>query len=194
MICSALTLTRRKNFGQIGEGGACTPPTPPLAGGFLDLFLFESALRDENLPQVPKHLLLYLIFRSNETDTCYGSQEKIAKQLVYHRQRINEATTWLRRAKYIKTRTKGRILTYDLSATRTRYSSTCPPSGQQMSAPRTSTCPPSGHRTRSELAIRTVAPAARYYDPGKYDPNHKSPTYDAEIADILRRHPDLARG
>jgi hypothetical protein len=134
--------------------GSHDSPDSTLRGGCLDYSLFESALRDENLPQIPKHLLLYLIFRANETDTCFGSQNRIAKQLAYHRQRINEATTWLREAGYIDTRSKGRILTYDLSATRTRYSPTCPPGGHHLSAPRTSTCPPSGHRTRIEQAFK----------------------------------------
>lgn len=142
--------------------GSHHSPDSTLGGGLLDIYLFESALRDENLPQIPKHLLLYLIFRANVTDTCFGSQNKIAKQLVYHRQRINEATTWLREAGYIDTRSRGRILTYDLSATRTRYASTCPPSGQHLSAQRTSTCPPSGHRTRSELAKERKRSGAIY--------------------------------
>jgi hypothetical protein len=116
----------------------------------LNLTLYEKALRDDVLPRIPKHVLLYLIFRCDETNTCYASQAKIAKQLRYSRPHVSQAISFLRKTGVISTQTRGKILTYDLSP----YV-TCHPGEQEMLPRRTGTCNPREHRTSIELANLT---------------------------------------
>lgn len=130
-----------------GRGGLHRPDPSPLAGGALDIHLYEIALRDESLPRVPKHVLLYLIFRCGESKECWPSQKTIARQLCYSRQSVSDAITTLRTTHFIETKTKGRILVYDLSSW-----ATCQTIRQVMSPRPTSTCQPSRHRTSIELA------------------------------------------
>ncbi len=122
----------------------------------MDISLYESVLRDDALPRIPKHVLLYLVFRSNDSDQCYPSQSLIGKQLRYGRQRIAEAITFLKCGKYVETCAKGRVLMYDLSGMRTRYEKNLSGFKSDLSGRRTPTCPNSGHRTRSELANERI--------------------------------------
>lgn len=123
----------------------------------MDFQLYEAVLNDFDLPKVPKDFLLLLIFRSDQSDTCFPSQVKMAKQLGYSRQRAPEAFKYLRERGLVSTQARGRILMYNLSACRTHYfSQPVRLKDKILSVKRTSTCPPAGHRTRSELEIITI--------------------------------------
>jgi hypothetical protein len=130
----------------------------------MDIAIYESVLRDDSLPRIPKHVLLYLVFRAGDDDTCYPSQGLIAKQIRYGRQRVAEAISYLKDQKYIVTKPKGRCLVYDLSSIRTRQGYNLSGFKPDLSGGRTRTCPPGGHRTSIELAKRTTAPSARDFE------------------------------
>jgi hypothetical protein len=135
-----------------------------LLDGFeiMNFTLYESALCDESLPRIPKDVLRYIIFRSNETNTCYFSQSKACKQLKYCRQQLSEAVSWLREHGYILTIARGRILTYDLSPYMTRRPHLSP-NTTVLSSRATGTCRPERHRTSSELANERFDPNGLRY-------------------------------
>lgn len=117
----------------------------------MDIPLYEFALRDDSLPRIQKDVLRYIIFRCGADGTCYFSQSTICRQLKYCRQQISEAVSWLREHSYIETRTKGRILTYDLSPYMTRRRNLSPNVTSPV-VPADITCRPGRHRTSIELA------------------------------------------
>lgn len=119
----------------------------------MDIALYEYALRDESLPRIPKHVLLYFIFRCGENKECYVSQAKLAKQLCYTRARVSNAINFLREAGIIESRTRGKILTYDLCP----YS-TCAKKAQDVCPQSTRTSAPRAHRTSFSTSNITIHP------------------------------------
>ena len=123
----------------------------------MDLALYESVLRDDTLPRIPKQVLLYLTFRCRNDYSCYPTQTTIAKQLKYTRVHISKAICWLRDSGKILTKPNGRKLVYDLSP----YV-TCHQRLQQMPPQVTGTGNQRLHRTRSELANERIDSTGRY--------------------------------
>jgi len=115
----------------------------------MDYALYERALNDEGIPPIEKGLLLYIIFRSHaDSGLCYFSQKKAAKQLGFGRQRVSEATVWLRNHGYLRTNSeKGSILTFDLS-----------PWATTPVAFDDNPCRPGRHRTSIEQAKNSFPP------------------------------------
>jgi len=194
MICSALTLTRRKNFGQIGEGGACTPPTPPLAGGLPLSVQAISWVLDHSQSRGLSRLVLISI--ANHADKfggeAYPATKTIAGEAGVSEREVRYCVLELEKLGEVQVDYKASKYGTNVYALAKMHPANC--AGSTRQAPGKE-C----HETRQALAPepsltvkRVDAPAARYYDPGKFDPNHKSPEYKEEIADILRRYPDLA--
>jgi hypothetical protein len=148
-----------KAMGKIFSGARKPSHQFTLEPGFLavreigysvNLSLYESVLRDDQLPRIPKHVLLYLVFRSDETHKCFPKQATIARQLKYSRQNVSAAITLLRAGGYIETKFTGRILIVHLSS--------------RMTAgvlPQDSRCLENGHRTKPLTKHKNIAPSAR---------------------------------
>lgn len=135
------------------RAGARTPAIASSWRGEVIVALYEQILRQDRIPRIPKHVLLYLVFRANESNVAWPSQSLIAKQLGYSRQHIIKAVDWLRHHGWIATIPKGKILLYDLSPILTH-----------LSPEVTGTCNRRLHRTSIELATKNKSSEERLDD------------------------------
>jgi biotin operon repressor len=90
-------------------------------GVALHLKLYDRILDDYTIPRLQKQVLLYLVYRANESFKCWPSQRTIARQLGHSRQRICTSVVWLREYGFLTSQQKGRVSYCDMSLSATRY-------------------------------------------------------------------------
>jgi len=90
MLYCTLTLTRRKNFGQTGEGGAYTPPTPSLVGGIrLSWQAVTWVLEQSESTLGSRLVLLSIASHSNrEGKNAFPSLDTIAREALLCRREV----------------------------------------------------------------------------------------------------------